>query len=165
ATRPGVRRIPMPSVLPTMTASPKPRPSTRRRPVPPKLVRVIPSEGGPPGAVELRLEGAKDDVDRVADVTSGVAGSARLELHVAGLPPVHDRLAVRSVLDLATGQVHDDGVRAVRVNAFARIDLHPRAQDGNAAVFKQRHETHARERRVARLRPGRRTRAGRRLRQ
>src|SRR5262245_39499599 len=155
--------MPMPSVLPTMTARPKPRPSTRRRPVPPKLVRVLASEGGPPGAVELRLEGDKDDVDRVADVTSGVAGSARLELDVAGLPPVDDRPAVRGVLDLATGQVHDDRARALGVNAFARIDFHPRAKNGNACVFEQRHETHARERCVARLRPGRGTRARPRL--
>src|SRR5262245_59184054 len=165
ATRPGVRRMPMPSVLPTMTARPKPRPSTRRRPVPPKLVRVLPSVGGPPGTVELRLEDDKDGVDRVADVTGGVAGSARLELDVAGLPPVHDRLTVRGVLDLATGQVHDDRVRAVRMNAFARIDLHPRAKNRNACVFELRHETHALERCVARLRPGRRTRGRRRLRQ
>src|SRR5262245_49584460 len=32
ATRPGVRRMPMPSVLPTMTARPKPTPSMRMRP-------------------------------------------------------------------------------------------------------------------------------------
>ena len=33
ATRPGVRRMPMPSTLPMMTASPKPTPRIRKRPL------------------------------------------------------------------------------------------------------------------------------------
>src|SRR5437870_1510852 len=106
----------MPSVLPTMTARPKPSPSTRRR---------------PPGAEELRLESDKDDVDWLADVTRRVTRAARFEFHIAGLPSVHDRPAVRRVLYLATGEVHDDRIRAVCVKAFARIDLHARTKDGD----------------------------------
>src|SRR4029453_6507759 len=83
ATSPGVRRMPIPSVLPTMTARPKPRPSTRRR---------------PPGAAGLWLEGNKDDVNGTANVSRRVARSASLELDIAGLPAVDDRLAVGGVL-------------------------------------------------------------------
>src|ERR1041385_8143301 len=103
ATRPGVLRMPIPSVLPTITARPKPRPRTRRRPV---------------VGVELRLEDNKENVDRVTDIASRVARSLRLELDVARLPSVDDRLAVGGVLDLAARQVHDDGIGAVRVEAL-----------------------------------------------
>src|SRR6185437_13132723 len=65
ATRPGVRRMPTPSVLPTITARPKPRPSTRRR-----------------WRGALRLEGNEHHVDRVTDVARRMAGAARLELDV-----------------------------------------------------------------------------------
>src|SRR5689334_2374979 len=108
--------MPMPSVLPTITARPKPRPSTRRRP--------------PPDRAALWLESNKDDVDRLVDVAGRVTGAARLELDVARPPSVHDGLAVRRVLDFAARQVHDDRVRGVRVQALARADLHPRTKHG-----------------------------------
>ena len=106
----------MPSVLPTMTARPKPTPSMRRRPrgVARRWRKVrarFPAAGS-------RLESDQHHVDRLADVTRRMARPARLELHVAGLPPIHHRLAVRGVLDLAAGQVDDDRVGAVRVNPF-----------------------------------------------
>src|SRR3954470_20702937 len=131
--------MPMPRVLPTMTARPKPRPSTRRRPA---------------GAAALRLEGDKDDIDRMTDVASRMARAAGLELDVAGLPSIDDGFAVRRVLDLTAGQVHDDRVGAVRVEAFPRADLHARAEHGDAVVLELRHEAHAGERRIARFRSG-----------
>src|SRR5262245_19341622 len=112
--------MPMPSVLPTMTARPKPRPSTRRRPL---------------GCVELRLELDSDDVDRFADVARRMTRAARFEFDVAGLPAIHHRLAIRRVLDLAARQMDDDDVGAVRVNALARVDVHVRAKNRRARVI------------------------------
>src|SRR5437867_9011211 len=101
ATRPGARRMPMPSVLPTMTARPNANPRTRLR---------------------LWLEGDEDRIDGLTEVARRVARADRLELDVARLPSVHDRLAVGGVLDLAAREMHDDGVGAVRVKRFARSD-------------------------------------------
>src|SRR6185295_15162371 len=90
ATRPGARRMPMPSVLPTMTARPKPTPRIRRR---------------PRGAAALRLEDNEHHIDRVADVARRMARAARFELDVSGLPSTDHRLAVRGVLDLPAREV------------------------------------------------------------
>ena len=86
--------MPTPSVLPTMTARPKPSPSTRRRPA---------------GCVGLRVEGNEDHFDRVADIGAEWL-DRELEFHIAGLPPIHDGLAVRRVLDIAARQMDDDRV-------------------------------------------------------
>ena len=83
-------------------------------------------------ATALRLEGDKDDVDRVTDVARRMARAERFELDVARLPAIHDGLAVRGVLDFAARQVHDDRVRRVRVEAFARTDVHPRPEHRHA---------------------------------
>src|SRR5437660_4427775 len=93
ATRPGVLRMPIPSEAPTMTASPKPTPRMRRSPDRAPLVMSS-------------FHDDQHDVDRLADVASRVARAARLELDIAGLPSIHDRLAVRGVLEFAARQVH-----------------------------------------------------------
>src|SRR5215813_7490698 len=113
ATRPGVRRMPIPIVLPTITARPKPTPRIRIRPrdAVGTAAVLVSIEDRP----SLRLQRDKHDIDGAADVSRRVARAERFELYVAALPPVDDGPAVRRVLDLAARKVDDDGVGAVRV--------------------------------------------------
>src|SRR5262245_5922823 len=139
ATRPGVRRMPMPIVLPTITARPKPTPRMRIRPL---------DAGGREVCASMmlqvrrlaRLQRDEDHVDRAADVSRRMARAERLELDVAARPAIHYGLAIRRVLDLAAGEMHHDRVGAVRVEALARTDLHPRADHRDAIVLEHRLE-------------------------
>src|SRR5207248_11029355 len=91
-------------------------------------------------------------------VSRGVARAAPLELDVAARPAIHDGPAVGGVFDLAAREMHDDRVGAVRVNAFLRAHLHPRANHRDAIILEDRVEAHAGERRIARTRSRRRRR-------
>src|SRR5262245_23890499 len=128
ATSPGVRRIPMPSVAPTITARPKPKPRTRRRP------RVEARSG---------LESDKYHVDGTADIARGVAGAKGFEFDVAALPAIDDGLAVGSVFNLSSRQVHDERVRSVGMEAFASIHVHASAEHRDLRVLEQRDEAHS----------------------
>src|SRR5215471_118936 len=103
ATRPGVLRMPMPSVLPTMTARPKPTPRMRIRPRDGEEVAVWFNIR----PALLGLERDQHHVDCAANLARGVARSERFEFDIAGLPAIHHRLAVGGVLDLAARQVDD----------------------------------------------------------
>src|SRR3954447_21973576 len=96
ATRPGALRMPIPSVLPTMTASPKPTPRMRMRPrdVAGAAVTVMANV-----CRLLRLQRDEHDVNGRTDVSRRMARANRFELDIAALPAVHDRLAVSGVLD------------------------------------------------------------------
>src|SRR3981081_2129954 len=112
ATRPGVRRMPIPSVLPTMTARPNPRPRMRRR---------LPGKG----YGLLRLERDQEDVHRRSEVPRTGTGRAAFALDIHTFPAIPRRRAVRRVFDGAAGQMDDERIRAVRVKALPGIDFHP----------------------------------------
>src|SRR5262245_46588989 len=137
-TRAGARRMPMPSVLPTMTARPKPTPRIR--------LRFEVGKG-------LRLDGHEKDVDGLADIARRVARAARFELDITARPPIHSRLAIRRVFDLATRQMDDERIGTVRVKRFARADVHARANHAHEIVLEERIEAHALEGRFAGSRP------------
>src|SRR5262247_4120457 len=123
--------MPMPSVLPTMTARPKPKPRIRLRAL---------------------LEGDKEHIDGLADVAGRVARAARFELDVAARPSIDLRCTARGVLDGSAREVNDERVGAVRVKRFARANVHARADDSYLIVLEHRDEAHALERRVTRCR-------------
>src|SRR5206468_8969372 len=87
-----------------------------------------------------------------------MARAASFELDVTAPPPIDDGLAVRGVFDRAAREVNDDGIGTMGVNALARADLHARTEHRHAIVLEHRPEAHARERRIARFRSGRRRR-------
>src|SRR5512144_2027369 len=99
ATRPGVRKMPIPSVLPTITARPKPTPRMRIRPRGADDVTLWFSIVWIRSLI--RVERHEHDVDRTADISGGMARPALFEFDVAVLPAIHHRLAVRRVLDFA----------------------------------------------------------------
>src|SRR5437762_2424654 len=162
ATNPGVRRMPIPSVLPTMTARPKLTPRMRRRPGLAVVTPAVWPRMFVIGAKSLGLERHQDDVDRLSDVARRVARAARFELDVARLPAIHPRVPVRGVLDGAPRQMDNDRVRRVRVESFAGADVHPCTNRGDGLVLEQRLEAHSHERRSARLRSDLRSRSARR---
>src|SRR4051794_31825885 len=134
--------MPIPSVLPTMTARPNPTPRMRMSPLDAERAAVWFSIAGY-GRL-LRLERDEHHVDGAADVARRVAAAERLELGVAAHPAVHDGPALRGVLDRTARQVHDDRVRPVRVQSLARADLHPGADHRHEIVIEDRREAHAR---------------------
>src|SRR6266571_8727039 len=151
ATRPGVRRIPMPSVLPTITARPKPTPRMRSRPAGRPVVAL---------KIRSRLQRHEHHGDGASGVARGVARPSPLELHVPGFPVVHLRGALRGVLDGSAGEMDDDDVPGMRVKALARADLHARAQDRHAIVLEERLDAEARRRLLTGLRALRRRASG-----
>src|SRR4051794_10980193 len=89
ATSPGALRMPIPSVLPTMTARPKPTPRIRMRPC---------EEGGAAVTVIarqplVRLQRDEDHVDSRTGVSRRMTRADRFELDITRFPPVDDRLA------------------------------------------------------------------------
>src|SRR5712692_1090989 len=89
ATNPGVRRMPIPSVLPTMTARPKLMPRMRRRPGLAVFTwrprcDTVPGCVAPPS----RLERDQHDVDCLSHVPRRMARAARFQLDVTRLPVI-----------------------------------------------------------------------------
>src|SRR5947207_10644930 len=119
--------MPIPMVLPTMTARPKPTPRRRMRPdggvVGNKLCEFCELCGFCVTVASdylVRFEGDQHDVDSRAEVPCRVARADLFELHIAALPAVDGGTAVRRLFDLAAGPLNRDGVGAVSAATLLR---------------------------------------------